>query len=84
MVRKKAEPVVITKIDPETVPEFKVHGGKREGAGRKPIRPGGVLRRIFAITQYHEDLLDGVVAKQGYASKSAAIRSFIENAAGVS
>lgn len=80
MVKK----VVLKKIDPESVPEFTAHGGRREGAGRKPVRPGGVLRRIFAITHYHEDLLAGVVARDGHASKSAAIRKFIEDAAGVS
>jgi len=61
--------------------EKKSHGGYREGSGRKPIFPGGVLRRIFAISAHHESLLLGVQAYRGYETKSDAVRKLIEEAA---
>jgi hypothetical protein len=55
-----------------------IHGGKRAGAGRKPISPGGVLRRIFTMTAYHENLLAGIMTKTGERNRSAVIRRLLE------
>lgn len=70
MVKKKTVPV----SEPVT------HGGKRAGAGRKPISPGGVLRRIFTMTAYHEELLAGLMVKFGVNNRSAVVRKLLEDA----
>ena len=66
------------KQKPVEVEEPKAHGGKRIGAGRKPIRPGGVLRKIFAMTAYHENLLNRSMVKRGIDNRSELFRKLLE------
>lgn len=54
------------------------HGGRREGAGRKPLADG-ITRRLFALTPRHSELLEQYRQRHGLRSASAAIRHLIES-----
>lgn len=56
-----------------------LRGGKRAGAGRKPL-PGGRLTRCYALTQEHVDLLERYRHLHGLKSASDALRLLIEQA----
>jgi hypothetical protein len=55
-----------------------VHGGRREGAGRKPLSDG-ILRRLYSLTPRHVELLDGYRQRHGLRTNSAALRHMIES-----
>jgi hypothetical protein len=52
-------------------------GGRRAGAGRKPL-PDGRVTRCYAVTPRHVELLDRYRQAHGLNSASEAIRHLIE------
>jgi hypothetical protein len=54
-------------------------GGKRQGAGRKPLA-GGRLTRCYVLSQEHVDLLERYRLARGLKSASDAMRLLIEQA----
>jgi hypothetical protein len=54
------------------------HGGRRAGSGRKPLAEG-IVRRLFALTPRHLELLEQYRQRHELASGSAAMRHLIES-----
>jgi hypothetical protein len=63
---------------PEMEEELLKHGGRREGAGRKPLAEG-IVRRLFALTLRHVELLEQYRQRHALRSGSAAMRHLIES-----
>jgi hypothetical protein len=59
--------------------EVGAHGGKREGAGRKPLA-GGRVTRCYALTQQHVDLIEQYRVARGLSSASEALRAMLASA----
>lgn len=59
------------------IPTERTRGGKREGAGRKPLATGR-LTRCYALTQQHVDLVEDLRLMMGQTSASATVRWLIE------
>jgi hypothetical protein len=53
-------------------------GGRREGAGRKPLEDG-LVRHLIGLTPRHINLLDQYQDRHRLASRSAAMRHMIES-----
>jgi len=56
-----------------------VRGGRREGAGRKPLADG-IVRRLFALTPRHLEILEQYRQHHQLKSGSAAMRHLLEHA----
>ena len=62
---------------PEMEEQLIKHGGRREGAGRKPL-PDGRVTRCYTVTLRHVELLERYRQTHGLNSASEAIRHIIE------
>jgi len=54
------------------------HGGKRTGAGRKPLADG-IVRRLFALTPRHLEIIEQYRKRHQLKSGSAALRHLLES-----
>jgi DNA-binding PadR family transcriptional regulator len=55
-----------------------MHGGRREGAGRKPLSEG-ITRRLYSLTPRHVELLEQYRQTHALSTNSAALRHLIDN-----
>jgi hypothetical protein len=62
---------------PDMESELAKHGGRRAGAGRKPLAEGR-LTRCYALTSRHVDALERYRQQHNLTSASEAIRHLIE------
>ena len=53
------------------------HGGKREGAGRKPLGSQTMVKRTFTITHEQDSWLEEIVRETG-SNKSEIVRGILE------